>query len=177
GKYRVWAQALSFETAKSEIDLAAARRADFTLAPITDNEALIKQMPGDLLLAGLPDATPDEARMKRIFRNNCTSCHTPSYTLQHRFDESGWNAIAQTMKLINVYGIYRGPNTPPNPVIDFHQKELAAYLAKARGPNQGGFKITSRPRPSGEAARVVYKEYDVPLNPDLQLPSRIPPVN
>jgi Carboxypeptidase regulatory-like domain len=177
GKYKVWAQALSFETMKSDIDLAAKKSQDFVLTPMTDFEAQVRQMPGDLILAGLPEETNDDKRMKRIFRNNCTSCHTPSYTLQHRFDESGWNAMIQTMKLINVYGIYRGPNTPPNPVINFHQKELAAYLAKVRGPNQGGFKITTRPRPTGEAARVVYKEYDVPLNPDVQLPSRIPPIN
>src|SRR5205085_4670990 len=176
GKYQVWAQALSFETARSELDLAAARRADFTLAAITDNERLIKQMPGDLILAGLPDATPDDARMKRIFRNNCTSCHTPSYTLQHRFDEKGWNAIIQAMKHINVYGAYR-PNQPPlNKVIDFHQKELAVYLAKVRGPG-GQFKITTRPRPSGEAARVVYREYEVPLNQDQALASKTPPNN
>ena len=62
-----------------------------------------------------------------------------------------------------------------NPILDFHQKELAAYLARARGPGQGAFKIMSRPRPAGEAARVVYKEYDLPLNPDLQLPARIRP--
>jgi streptogramin lyase len=176
GKYKVWAQALSFETAKSNLDLAARKNQDFVLKPMTDFEAQVRQLPGDLILAGLPEETNDDKRMKRIFRNNCTSCHTPSYTLQHRFDESGWNAIVQTMKSINVYGLYR-PNTPPNPVLNFHQKELAAYLARARGPKQGGFKITTRPRPSGEAARVVYKEYDVPLNPDIQLPSRIPPVN
>jgi streptogramin lyase/mono/diheme cytochrome c family protein len=176
GKYQVWAQALSFETAKSEVDLAAARRADFTLAAITDNERLIRQMPGDLILAGLPDATPDEARMKRIFRNNCTSCHTPSYTLQHRFDEKGWNAMIQAMKHINVYGAFR-PNTPPlNKVLDFHQKELAAYLAKVRGPGNQ-FKITSRARPTGEAARVVFKEYEVPLNQDQELASKVPPNN
>ena len=176
GKYQVWAQALSFETVKSEVDLAAARRADFTLAPITDNERLIRQMPGDLILAGLPDATPDEARMKRIFRNNCTSCHTPSYTLQHRFDEKGWNAMIQAMKHINVYGAYR-PNTPPlNKVLDFHQKELAAYLAKVRGPGNQ-FKITTRARPAGEAARVVFKEYEVPLNQDQELASKVPPNN
>jgi streptogramin lyase len=176
GKYRVWAQALSFETAKGEVDLAAKRKQDFVLAPMTDRERQVRQLPGDLILAGLPEDTADDKRMKRIFRNNCTSCHTPSYTLQHRFDENGWNAIIQTMKNINVYGFYR-PNTPVNPVLDFHQKELAAYLARARGPGDGAFKITSRPRPAGDAARVVYKEYDVPLNPDVALPSRIPPVN
>jgi virginiamycin B lyase len=176
GKYQVWAQALSFETAKSDVDLAAARRADFTLAPITDAERQIKQMPGDLILAGLPEATPDEARMKRIFRNNCTSCHTPSYTLQHRFDEKGWTAIIQAMKNINVYGAYRPGQPVLNKVIDHHQKELAAYLAKVRGPG-GQFKITTRPRPTGEAARAVFKEYEVPLNQDQQLASKVPPNN
>jgi streptogramin lyase len=176
GKYQVWAQALSFETAKGAVDLAATHRQDFTLAPMTDFERQVRQLPGDLILAGLPEETNDDKRMKRIFRNNCTSCHTPSYTLQHHFDENGWNAIIQTMKNINVYGLYR-PGAPVNPVLNHHQKELAAYLARARGPAQGGFKITTRPRPSGEAARAIYKEYDVPLNADVALPSHIPPVD
>src|SRR4051812_41273202 len=34
GKYRVWAQALSFATAKGAIDLGAAKKHDFTLAPL-----------------------------------------------------------------------------------------------------------------------------------------------
>jgi virginiamycin B lyase len=174
GKYRVWAQALSFATAKSEVDLAAARRQDFVLQPMTDFEQRVRQLPGDLILAGLPESTPDDKRLKQIVRNNCTSCHTPSYTLQHRFDETGWNAIIQTMKSINVYGIYKAGGEA-NPVLDFHQKELAAYLARARGPGQGGsndgFKIVSRPRPTGEAARAVFKEYDVALNPDQALPA------
>ena len=33
GKYRVWAQALTFETAKSEVDLSAKQPQDFKLAP------------------------------------------------------------------------------------------------------------------------------------------------
>jgi len=60
-------------------------------------------------------------------------------------------------------------------VLDFHQDELAKYLAKTRGPNGGAFRITSRSRPSGEAARAMFREYDVPLNPDQQLPSATPP--
>src|SRR3954470_4634420 len=31
GKYRVWAQAVTFETAKAEVDLASARKQDFNL--------------------------------------------------------------------------------------------------------------------------------------------------
>ena len=173
GKYRVWAQALGFETAKGETELKPGAQQDFALAKITDTEKLIRQLPGDLILAGLPEDTADDARMKRIVHNNCTSCHTPSYILQHRFDEAGWHAIIQAMKNINVYGVYR-PNAK-NPVLDFHHDELARYLAKTRGPNGGAFKITSRPRPSGEAARAVFKEYDIPLNPDQQLPSAVPP--
>ena len=32
-------------------------------------------------------------------------------------------------------------------------------------------KFKPEPRPSGEAARVMFKEYDVPLDPDAGLPS------
>jgi streptogramin lyase len=169
GKYRVWAQAVGFETAKNEIDLGAVKQQDMTLSPIKDFERQVEQLPGDMILAGLPDQMADDKRMKQIVRNNCTSCHTPSYTMQHRFDEAGWNAIIAVMKTITVYGVYRPKEV--NPVLDFHQAELAHYLAKARGPDDGGFQIKPRPRPSGEAARVVFREYDVPLNPDQQLPA------
>jgi streptogramin lyase len=172
GQYRVWAQAIGFATAKTDIALGAIKQHDFTLAPIKETEQRIIQMPGDLILAGLPGDTRDDLRMKQIFRNNCTSCHTPSYALQHRFDEAGWNAVIGAMKSINVYGFYR-PNAPINPVLDFHQKELAHYLAKARGPDDSAFRITTRPRPSGEAARVVFREYDIPLNPDQSLPAKV----
>src|SRR5215211_8273351 len=138
GKYRVWAQALGFETAKGEIDLGAARRQNFSLKPMTDAERQVRQLPGDLMLAGLPEETPDDLRMKRLVRNNCTGCHTPSYVLQHRFDEAGWTAIIELMKRVNVGGVFQGEDRPPNPILDFNQKELAAYLARARGPGESG---------------------------------------
>src|SRR5205085_10213164 len=50
GKYRVWAQALSFTTAKTDVDLAAARRQDFVLQPMTDFEQQVRQLPRDLSL-------------------------------------------------------------------------------------------------------------------------------
>ena len=46
----------------------------------------------------------------------------------------------------------------------------AAYLARARGPH-GAPKIALEPRPSGEAARVEIREYDLPLDPDAGLPA------
>jgi streptogramin lyase len=168
-KYRVWAQALGFETARGAVDLASARKSDLALKPITDPERQIRQLPGDLMLAGLPEETPDDLRMKRIVRNNCTGCHTASYVLQHRFDEAGWSAIIELMKRVNVYGVVQ-PDRPVNGILDYHQKELAAYLARARGPGESAFRIKQRPRPSGETARVAIREYDVPIDPDVPAP-------
>jgi streptogramin lyase len=167
--YRVWAQALGFETARGAVDLASARKSDLALKPITDPERQIRQLPGDLMLAGLPEETPDDLRMKRIVRNNCTGCHTASYVLQHRFDEAGWSAIIELMKRVNVYGVVQ-PDRPVNGILDYHQKELAAYLARARGPGESAFRIKQRPRPSGETARVAIREYDVPIDPDVPAP-------
>jgi streptogramin lyase len=169
GKYRVWAQALSFETAKGEVDLAAGKQQDFKLVPTKD---FFRQLPGDLAMASLPEDTADDRRLKKLVINNCTGCHTASYTLQHRFDEQGWSAIIDLMKHVNVSGVYRGPEHKAQGVLDYHQKELAAYLARARGRGEDATKIKLRPRPSGETARVVFKEYDVPVDPDLGVPNR-----
>jgi streptogramin lyase len=171
GKYRVWAQALSFETAKGEVDLAHAAKQDFTLKPMADAERTFKQLPGNLVLQALPEATDEDKRMKRIVRTVCTGCHEASYPLQHRFDEAGWNAIITLMKNVNVYGVYVGKDRPPSGILDFHQKELAAYLARARGPGESAMQVKLEPRPSGESARAVIREYDMPLDPDAALPA------
>src|SRR5438270_4208651 len=55
GKYQVWAQALSFETAKGEVDLTATKRENLVLKPMTDQEKIIRQLPGELLVDALPD--------------------------------------------------------------------------------------------------------------------------
>ena len=167
GNYRVWANALSFATAKGEIVLGSANTQDFTLRPMED---YWRQLPGNAMLAALPEDNDQDKRMKVIVRNNCTACHTASYVLQHRFDEAGWNAIVELMKNVNVYGTYVGASRPPSGILDYHQKELAAYLAKARGPG-ANLKVKLEPRPAGEAARVVFREYDMPLDPDAGLPS------
>ncbi len=172
GHYRVWAQALSFATAKGTVDLAANSRQDFTLTSLTGD--YFRQLPGDLAMASLPGTTSEDQRLKRIVENNCTGCHTPSYPLQHRFDEAGWTAIINLMKNVNVSGVYLGPNHKPQGMLDHNEKELAAYLARARGPGKSDVKIVLRPRPSGEAARVVFKEYDVPVQADISVPAKNP---
>jgi streptogramin lyase len=172
GHYRIWAQALSYQTAKGDVELAAATAAeDFTLQPMNDAEATFKQLPGNLMLDALPARTPEQQRMKRIVRNVCTGCHTPSFPLQHRFDEAGWNAALELMKNANVYGTFVGGERRPSGIVDFHQKELAGYLAAARGPGDSDMDVKLEPRPSGEAARVMFKEYDLPLDPDSHLPA------
>ena len=165
GKYRVWAQALGFETTKAAVDLTSASHQDFKLAEITDPEQKIKQMPSEMLAAALPDETEADAQMKRIFHNQCTGCHTPGYPLQFKFDEAGWNKIINLMKVVANTGEYMGPNHKPNGIIEFNRKELAAYLARARGPGETSMKFKDRPRPTGEAARVVWQTYDLPLSP------------
>ncbi len=101
--------------------------------------------------------------MKTQVRKNCTGCHAASYPLQHRFDAEGWSKVLDVMKHVNVLGVHFGADHKPTPNIEFHQKELAAYLARARGPGETSMKFKLRPRPSGEAARVVFKEYDFPM--------------
>src|SRR5215468_10173759 len=147
GKYKVWAQALSFERALGEVDLSANKQQNLTLTAITDPERRWRQLPGELMIASLPEETAQDARMKRIFMNQCNGCHTPSYTLQFRFDEGGWNRIINLMKLVNNRGVpQQGQN---NQIISLNQKELAVYLAKVRGPGESPIKIKERPRPTG----------------------------
>jgi streptogramin lyase len=175
GKYRVWAQALGFETGKGAVDLSAARRHDFTLQEMSDPERRFRQLPGEMMVAALPEASAEDARMKKIFMNNCTGCHSTSYVLQLRFDEAGWSKIIDLMKIVPVTGVYPGPDAKPNQIIQRHQKELAAYLARARGPRESSMKVEPRTRPAAESARAVWTLYDLPLNPDAGIGTRYNP--
>jgi len=175
GRYRVWAQALGFEIGKASVELAAGRRQNFTLQDMTDAERRFRQLPGEMMVAALPEASADDARAKKIFMNNCTGCHSTSYALQFRFDEAGWSKIIDLMKVVPVTGVYPGPNAKSNQIMERHQKELAAYLARARGPGESSMKVVARARPTGEAARAVWTLYDLPLNPDAGIGTRYNP--
>ena len=175
GKYSIWAQALSFETAKGSVDLNATQHQNLVLRPMTDAEQRIRQLPSELLVAALPEETEDDARIKKIFTNNCTACHSPGYALQFRFDEAGWNKIINLMKVVPGSGVYPGPGAKPNQILEHNQKQLAAYLARARGPGETSMKFTPRPRPTGEAARAVWTLYDLPLNPDAGIGTKYNP--
>src|SRR5262245_9140546 len=165
GKYKVWAQALGFETAKGDVDLSSAKKQNLALKAMTDQEQIVRQMPGEMLVEALPDQTEADARIKKVFTNQCTGCHSPGYPLQFKFDEAGWNKIINLMKVVANTGVVP-PNPNANKIIDHDQKALAAYLARARGPGETSMKFKPRPRPTGEAARVAWALYDLPLNPD-----------
>src|SRR4051812_50030996 len=45
GKYRVWAQALTYQTAKGNIDLSKTTQQNFTLQPMTNQEDWVRQLP------------------------------------------------------------------------------------------------------------------------------------
>jgi streptogramin lyase len=173
GKYRVWAQALGFQTNKGEVDLTATKHQDFKLAAIADPEERVRQLPSEMLAAALPEDTEADANIKRVFHNQCTGCHTPGYPLQFKFDEAGWNKIINLMKVVPGTGEYPGPNAKVNGIIEFNRKELAAYLARARGPGESSMKFKDRPRPTGEAARVTWTTYEVPLNPDTGIGTQV----
>jgi streptogramin lyase len=169
GKYRAWAQAEGFEAGKAEINLSGvAGRQDFTLATIKDTLEIVKQMTGQEYVTSLPEATPEQRKMKDVFYNTCTGCHEPSYILQNRFDEKGWEAMLNLMsRVYNGGGEYAGPDMAPFPVMAYYKKELATYLAEARGPGPSTMEIKLRARPRGEAARAIVTEYSIPIaDPD-----------
>jgi virginiamycin B lyase len=161
GKYRTWAQAQAYETAKNEIDLTRTQSVDFTLQPMKD---YFRQLSGDEMVTALPETTPYERRMKQVFRHDCVGCHVASYILQNKFDEAGWTAIIEVMKRETGLGVPGPVDESPLPILQYQEKELAVYLAKMRGPGPSPMKFKPEPRPTDEAARVVFTEYDVPVD-------------
>jgi streptogramin lyase len=162
GKYQVWAQAVGFERAKADVDLAGAGRTrkDLVLNTVKD---FTNQLSGSEWLAALPADTHEDRRMKEIFRVNCTECHQAGLVLQNRFDEQGWLAVIGVMERATYHG-WPGMNGTPRNTITYHKQELAKYLARIRGPEPFPLKFKLQPRPSGDAARVVITEYDIPTS-------------
>ena len=173
GTYRLWAQAVGFATARAELAVAAARPTSQALT-LTTIDDFTSQLRGAEWLDSLPEETFADRRMKEIFRVNCTECHSPSVALHNRFDEQGWLAILDLMEQSTYTGWLGGTRPPPgnyeagggiyrDRTIRYHKAELAAYLARVRGPeSELAFKL--QPRPTGDAARVVITEYDIPVD-------------
>jgi virginiamycin B lyase len=164
GQYKVWAQAVGFETSKAEAGLSdgAKKQVDLTLASLADFH---KQLSGTEWAASLPEDTPGDRRMKTVFINNCSGCHQVSFLLQNRFDAAGWGAVITLMEKMLSIG-YAPENATPNPVIHAYKQELAEYLGRVRGPGTAPLNLKLLPRPAGESARIVVTEYDL-SRPDM----------
>jgi len=164
GQYKVWAQAVGFETAKADADLSdgAKKQVDLTLANLADFH---KQLSGTEWAASLPEDTPDDRRMKTVFINNCSGCHQVSFLLQNRFDAAGWGAVITLMEKMLSIG-YAPEDAKPNPVIHAYKQELAEYLGRVRGPGNTPLNYKLLPRPTGDSAQIVVTEYDL-SRPDM----------
>src|SRR5690349_7397959 len=158
GRYRVWAQAVGYQAGHAQVELNSSQgaRQDFDLKTLNDFE---RQLTSPEWLAALPDEKPEDIRLKQIFVHNCTTCHSAAFALQNKFDEAGWKAILARMETINVYG---KAGEPPSPIIQHYKGELAPYLARVRGPGPSPLNLKPYARPTGEAARVVVTEFNVP---------------
>src|SRR3954470_22881304 len=60
GKYRVWAQALTYQTSNGNVELNKTTQQNFALQPMKNQEDWVRQLPGDELLAALPGDTPED---------------------------------------------------------------------------------------------------------------------
>ena len=157
GRYDVWAQATGYQTARAVVTIDKTRPARHAFALHTLDD-ITPQLTGSEWLAALPETTKDERRMKAIFRTNCTACHGPTHTLPNRFDENGWRAQILFMERMTGTG-----NINRHTTVAHYREELVRYLTLLRGPDSPPPSVTPHPRPTGEAARVVFTEYDVPL--------------
>src|SRR3984893_12340603 len=160
GQYKIWAQAVGFETATADVGLAggAKKQVELTLPTLADFH---KQLSGTERAASLPEDSPNDRRMKSVFINNCSACHQVSFLLQNRFDAAGWGAVINLMQTMLSIG-YAPEGKTPDPVIHAYKDELAEYLGRVRGPGNSPLNFKLLPRPAGAAAQIVVTEYDLP---------------
>lgn len=172
GSYRLWAQAVGFARIERSQVLPTKRSGSLILHAISDKEQLWRQLPADEQLRALPQSTESDKTMVRILRSTCSDCHTPAIVLQQRFDENGWRAVIDLMGRFSIIGTYNGDNAKVQPDIAAHKEELVKYLTRIRGP--GSVDLAGAPprRPVGEASRVVFREYALPLDADVDPQAR-----
>ena len=156
GSYRIWAQAVGFQIARSERTISSEKKIEqnFILKPFQD---FYKQLSGTEWTNSLPADTPEDRRMQRILHNNCTTCHVAGFVLAKRFDATGWGIIMDTM--INKF---TRPDAPNRLLFEAYKEDLVEYLTRVRGPEPYPLKFKPSPRATGEATQIVVTEYDVP---------------
>lgn len=169
GKYKLWAQAVRYETERADvvIDKSVTAKHNFILKSLAQFE---QQLTGVEWYDALPDDTANHRRLKQVLSVACTGCHGIDVILQNRFDEAGWKSIIKAMES-SWYSGWRGASDLPvnqlrweAQIMRHHRDELAKYLTEMRGPDKSPMNIKSMERPKGDAARIVVTEYDLPLS-------------
>ena len=161
--YMMWAQATGFATSRSELVLDKGPVSQsFGLTTLED---IAPQLTGSEWLDILPTETAEDRRMKQILRVVCSDCHSLAVVLQNRFDEPGWRILSRAMASSSHTGWSQSTSGSGvfTKVVEYHADEIAAYLAKVRGPGPSPLQLTPSPRPRGAAARAVITDYDVPI--------------
>ena len=112
GKFAVWAQAVGFDAARSDLDLKDNQneKLNLELKPLQDFH---KQLSASEWLNSIPDSDQNDARMKQILVSNCTGCHQIGFLIQNRFDEAGWGKMINLMERFAALG-YEMPEAKPN---------------------------------------------------------------
>jgi streptogramin lyase len=175
GTYKVWAQSVGFTTLKADLKLDGSHTAsrNLTLQPLAD---FGQQLTGYEWFSSLPDDTAEHKRMKQVMYVACTGCHSLDLALQNRFDEKGWNAVIKAMEN-SFYNGYRPGDFNAQQlrwegqIIRHHREDLAKYLAEVRGPDSKPLALKPQAPVTGDAARVVVTEYELPVKEQLDAPS------
>ena len=149
GKYKIWAQAVGYEAAILE-DVSlneSVHQQELALKPMQNFEL---QLRGDEWMASLPENTREDVKMKEVFRMTCFGgCHSPSHALKDRYDERSWKVILDMMMRQSSVGIYSiDEDRNVMPLLHYWKDELAAWLAKVRGPVPYPLEFKPRPRPT-----------------------------
>ncbi len=167
GDYKVWAQAKTFTTGRANITLDGTHTVtkDISLGKLDNFE---RQLDGSDWYESLPEDTADHKRVKQILWVSCTGCHGIDVILDNRFDEKGWKMIVHSMTSATYTGWTGIANRTPaqmgweGQIIAHHEDELAKYLTEMRGPGKSPMVLKPRPGPTGEAARAVITQYNLP---------------
>ena len=162
GHYDVWAQAVGYDIARAAVQLdGQGVQQTFAMSTLEDFSL---QLSGSEWIESLPADTREDRRMRELFRVNCSECHQPNLVLQNRFDEDGWLTMIERMDRPRNTGMDGSDQVQATPTttIGYHKADLARYLARVRGPGPSPMTLKRHPRPTGDAARVVITEYDVP---------------
>src|ERR1035441_6036207 len=105
GSYHLLAQAKGYETARASLELSGSiKHQDFVLTALKSVNDIGKQMTGAEWVSSLPAETVQDKKMKEVFTDSCTGCHTPGYVLQNRFDAKGWAVMIGMMSRIDGFG-------------------------------------------------------------------------